>query len=111
QMLSGASEYFIESDPDHPRMASIVSPARKMQGDNPDAVYHLCRIRGDRSYRVRGRKDKECYISFTIHGHAADGGLNGKVLADINDDALTVGADGEYEVVFSASEHPGDWVA
>ena len=35
------SEFFIEADADHPRMASIVSPARKMQGDNPDSIYHF----------------------------------------------------------------------
>ena len=110
QMVSAASEYYIESDPEHPRMALIVSPARKTQGDNPDAIYHLCRLRGDRSYRIRGRRDKETYISFTIHGAAADGGFNGKVLADINDDALTFAADGTYELVLSADKHEGDWV-
>lgn len=109
-MVSAASDYYIESDPEHPRMASIVSPARKTQGDNPDAIYHLCRIRGDRSYRIRGRRDKETYISFTIHSAAADGGFNGKVLADINDDALTFAADGTYELFLSADKRDGDWV-
>src|SRR5579884_2009695 len=54
QLLSAASELFFEADPEHPRLASIVSPARKLQGDNPDAIYHFARIRGDRSYRVFG---------------------------------------------------------
>jgi len=73
QLLSATSELFFEADPDRPRFASIVSPARKLQGDNPDAIYHFARIRGDRSYRISGTVDRECYTSFTIHGAAADG--------------------------------------
>ena len=61
QVLSASSEPFWEGDLDHPRFASIVSPARKLQGDNPDAIYHFARIRGDRTYRVRGRIREQCY--------------------------------------------------
>lgn len=102
QVLSGMSEFFVEGDPDHPRMASIVNPARKLQGDNPDAIYHFAQIRGDRSYRVFGVRGEESYISFTIHSEAADGGFNGRVLADINDSQFTFAADGSYEIVLSA---------
>jgi hypothetical protein len=107
EVLSGASEFFVEGDPDHPRMASIVNPARKLQGDNPDAIYHFAQIRGDRSYRVFGVRGEESYISFTVHSEAADGGFNGRVLADINDSQFTFAPEGSYEVVFSA-EKPAD---
>ena len=102
EVMSGASEFFMEGDPDHPRMASIASPARKLQGDNPDSIYHFARIRGDRSYRVFGVRGEEAYISFTVHGTAVDGGFNGRVLSDINDAGFEFGADGSYEIVFSA---------
>ncbi len=107
EVLSGMSEFFVEGDPDHPRMALIVNPARKLQGDNPDAIYHFAQIRGDRSYRVFGVRGEESYISFTIHSEAVDGGFNGRVLADINDSQFTFAPDGSYEVVFSA-EKPAD---
>lgn len=110
QLLSIASELFFEADPEHPRFASIVSPARKLQGDNPDAIYHYARIRGDRSYRVSGVIGRECYTSFTVHGRAADGGLAGLLLGDVNDRDLEVDEDGRYEVVFSARKEPGNWV-
>jgi hypothetical protein len=112
EVLSGMSEFFVEGDADHPRMASIVNPARKMQGDNPDAIYHFAQIRGDRSYRVFGVRGEESYISFTIHSEAADGGFNGRVLADINDSEFTFAPDGSYEIVFSARKPEGDgnWV-
>src|SRR4029079_1085743 len=107
EVISGASEFFVEGDADHPRMASIVNPARKMQGDNPDAIYHCAQIRGDRSYRVFGVRGEESYISFTVHSEAADGGVNGRVLADIHESPFRVAPDGSYEVIFSA-EKPAD---
>ena len=110
QVLSASSELFWEGDPDHPRFASIVSPARKLQGDNPDAIYHFARIRGDRTYRVRGRICEQCYASFTVHGQAADGGMAGPLLGDRNDRDFTIADDGTYEIIFSATPHDGDWV-
>lgn len=110
QVLSAASELYMEGDPEHPRFAPIVTPARKLQGDNPDAIYHYARIRGDRAYRVTGTREGECYTSFTVHAAADDGGMAGAVLADVNHRDLTVAADGSYEVVFAPERHDGDWV-
>jgi hypothetical protein len=110
QALSAASELFFEADTEHPRLAPIVSPARKLQGDNPDAIYHFARIRGDRSYRVYGTVDQECYTSFTIHGASPDGAMAGMLLGDVNDRDLAISDDGTYSVVLSANEHPGNWI-
>jgi hypothetical protein len=110
QLLSGASELFFEADPDYPRFASIVSPARKFQGDNPDAIYHWARIRGDRAYRITGTTEQECYTSFTIHARAADGGMAGALLGDMNDRQFAIAADGSYSLVLSATEQPGNWM-
>jgi len=110
QLLSGASEFFFEADPDHPRLASIVSPARKLQGDNPDAIYHYARISGSRSYRIFGRVDSECYTSFTIHGRAPDGALAGPLLGDVNDRQFQIDQDGSYSLTLSATEQPGNWL-
>lgn len=110
QLLSAASELFFEADPDHPRFASIVSPARKLQGDNPDAIYHFARIRGDRTYRVFGTVGQECYTSFTIHGRAPDGAMAGPLLGDLNDRHFEIGDDGSYELLLSPTEQPGNWM-
>ncbi len=107
QLLSIASELYFEADPEHPRFAPIVSPARKLQGDNPDAIYHYARIRGDRRYRVSGTIGRECYTSFTVHGRAADGGMAGPLLGDFNQQAFDVGADGRYAFVLGASGEEG----
>ena len=110
QLLSEASELMIEADPERPRFSSIVSPARKFLGDNPDAIYQQAVIRGDRSYRITGRRAEQAYISFTIHGPDPKGGINGPVLADVNDRDFEVGPDGRFELILSPDEHPGNWL-
>ena len=110
QVLSAASELFFESDPQHPRFAPIVSPVRKLQGDNPDAIYHFARIRGDLAYRITGKVDRQCYTSFTVHGVAADGGMAGPLLGDVNDRDFRIADDGTYELALSATEQPGNWL-
>jgi hypothetical protein len=109
-LLSEGTELFLEGDPERPRFSSIVSPARKFLGDNPDAIYHQAVIRGDRSYRVTGKRDREVYISFTVHGPDPAGGINGPVLADLNDRQFDVDADGNFELILSPEERPGNWV-
>jgi hypothetical protein len=103
-------ELLIEGDRERPRFSLIVSPARKFLGDNPDSIYHQAIIRGDRAYRVRGRRTGQDYISFTIHGVDPTGGFGGPVLADLNDDAIEFAPDGSFELVLSPDEHPGNWV-
>jgi hypothetical protein len=110
ELLSEASELLVEADPERPRFSSIVSPARKFLGDNPDALYQQAVIRGDRAYRVTGRRDHQTYISFTVHGPDPNGGINGPVLADRNDRDLVVEPDGSFELILSPDEHPGNWI-
>jgi hypothetical protein len=113
QMLSAMSELYWEAQPDHPRFVSIVDPGRKLQGDNPDAIYHFARINGAHAYRVTGRIDRECYTSFTLHAAADDGGMAGPLKGDLNDAALTLDADGRYSLTLSADEaqaEGGDWL-
>ena len=109
-LLSEGTELFLEGDPERPRFSSIVTPARKFLGDNADAIYHQAVIRGDRAYRVTGTRDREAYISFTVHAPDPAGGINGKVLADMNDRQFEVDADGKFELILSADERPGNWV-
>jgi hypothetical protein len=113
-LLSAGIDFYLEGDPERPEFMQIVSPRRKFMGDNPDAVYFFARIRGDRRYRIRGRRGDECYISFSIHGRAEDGRLGAAaepVLADVNDRSFEGAEDGTYEVILSPDEHPGNWIA
>jgi hypothetical protein len=114
QMVGHVSELLCEADRERPRFSLIVSPARKILGDNADSIYHQAAIRGDRAYRIRGRRTGQCYISFTVHGTDPTGGYGGPVLADINDNDLRFDADDRFEIVLSAAppaaDDPAVWV-
>ncbi len=112
-MLSAGIDLYLESDPERPNFVRIISPTRKLMGDNPDAVYYFARISGDRSYRITGKKTKEAYLSFTVHGRPEDGKLGATaepVLADVNDRGMKTLDDGSYEIILSPDEHPGNWI-
>ena len=112
-MLSAGIDLYLEGDPDRPAFVRVVSPTRKLMGDNPDAIYHLARIRDDRSYRITGQKGDECYFSFTIHGRPEDGRLGAAaepVLADMNDRGFQILQDGSFEIILSPTEQKGNWI-
>jgi hypothetical protein len=112
-VLAGGIDLYLEGDAERPVFTPMVSSTRKWGGDNPDALYHFARIRGDRSYRITGRKGRECYLSFTVHGRPNPdrlGLIAEPVQADINDRQLAIGPDGRFEIVLSPTEHDGDWI-
>ena len=111
QLLSAASELFFEADPDHPRLASIVSPARKLQGDNPDAIYHYARISGTGPTGCSARWSASATRPSRSTGRAPDGAMAGPILGDINDRQLEVAPDGSYSLVLSAHGASGELAA
>jgi len=97
---------YFEGDPNRPEFASIVSPTIKIQGDNPDALYFLARIRGDRHYRIRGRRAGEAYLSFTVHRGDGHGGWATGVDAEKNFQRIAFAADGGYELLVGPTVDP-----
>ena len=110
-LLAAGCEHLVEGDPDRPTFTRIVSPSRKVLGDNPDALYYWARIDGRRTYRVRGALDGATYTSFTVHGADPDGGSMARVISDVHDGQLTIAPDGTYELTLSSAPHGGNWIA
>jgi hypothetical protein len=96
-LLSAASDLYFEADPERPRFVPMVSPIRKFLGDNPDAVYFLAPLRGDRGYRIRGNVASAVYTSFTFQA-GDESGIAGRIFATRNDRDFDVGRDGSYEI-------------
>ena len=109
-MVSESIDLIVDTDPERPRFTCMVSPSRKYLGDNPDSMYYQATIRDDRAYRIKGRMDHQTYVSFTVHAADPAGGINGPILADINDSDLDVKPDGSFEFVLSREKQPGTWV-
>lgn len=89
----------LEYDPERPSFRRIVSPTRKLLGDNPDAIYFEAPVQGDRRYRIRGNTAGAVYTSFTVEAGGPEGGYPDGTKAWLNDTEMTVDANGSYEVM------------
>lgn len=89
----------LEYDPERPIFRRIVSPTRKLLGDQADAIYFEAPIRGDRRYRIRGATGGAVYTSFTIEAGGEIGGYPERTDGAINDTAMTIAKDGSYELL------------
>ena len=55
-----------DADPERPFFRPIVSRARKLLGDNADALYYTAPVRDDLVYIVKGNLAGTVYLSFTV---------------------------------------------
>ncbi|HET8710012.1 MAG TPA: DUF1214 domain-containing protein [Spongiibacteraceae bacterium] len=115
-MMSLSYSYFayFHATPEHPDWSPLWNPVYTLQ-PNPDDIYLYSPIRGDLTYKVSGTRGTVKILSFTtqrfMSGMVDDisqiGGHN-----EIDDADITVDADGNFEVVFSAKKpvgYHGDW--
>ena len=109
-LLAAGTEHHLDGDPARPMFTRVVSPQRKLLGDNPDAIYYWTRIDGTRSYRIRGNVAGASYTSFTVHGRDPAGGSMERVIADVNDGDFAVAAGGGYEILASPEKQAGNWL-
>ena len=110
-MLQGGLASHFEDDPDHPLFRRIVSPTRKMTGDNPDAIYYDTAVSARHTYRVRGNLAGAVYTSLTIEADAAEGRFASGTAGVINDGQFDVASDGSFEVFLGGPKRPRNWIA
>ena len=108
-LLSAALDVLVEADPERPMFQRLVSPTRKIQGDNPDAIYFYTPILDDRAYRIRGNTAGAAYTSISMEIGSVGGHYPTGVARAISDKELKVAADGSYELILSPEPRPGNW--
>ncbi len=111
RLLRVALEQEIEySDPLFPGFYSLSGPTVKIGADNPDNLYYNAQVRGDRRYRITGRRGTVNYLAFSTKGggYGRDGSLRPTGFLDSTQ--LEVGPDGRFEVIVSAERQPGNWL-
>ena len=110
-LLNSGLNFWLEADPARPVFTSYVAPARKLLGDNPDALYYFAPIRGDGRYRIRGNLAGATFTSFTIEGGSGDGNAAARSTAALDDNSLQADAEGNYEIIVSADKPAaGNWL-
>jgi hypothetical protein len=83
-LLTTGVELFLEGDPGRPEFAQIVSPTRKLMGDNADAYYFHAMLDPAGRYRVWGTNTGEVYTSITVHSGDTPGGWATGVVGSAN---------------------------
>lgn len=101
-ILAIGVDCYIDNDPANPHFAKIVSPWRKMGGDNAHALYDFAPLRGDLSYLVKGNRAGTAYLGMTLYKGATEDKVD--VQANINSADLAMDIAGDFSVVISPHE-------
>lgn len=112
--LSYAYFIYFHADAEHPDWAPLWNPVFTCQ-PNPDDIYLFSPLRDDLTYRVSGSRGTVSKVIFVTQKgvpgtHAEVAGFSAFNSLDERD--FTVGADGEFEIIFSARRpagHSGNW--
>lgn len=109
-LQNGLLSYGEHPGPRHPRFTAM--PAHCGFGlDNPDNVYASAGIDPRYDYRISGTRGTIAYLSLAAQSqnYAARDRITGGA-GHVNDDELTLDADGRFEVVASTRPQPGPWL-
>ncbi|HVT20967.1 MAG TPA: hypothetical protein VHE57_06235 [Mycobacteriales bacterium] len=109
--LGIALETQLEDDPRYPVFREIVTPWRKLLGDNPDARYHDAVVHPAGVYRVRGSTGGAVYVSFTVEAGVGDGRMPERTAGVLNDADFDVAADGSFELMIGGPARERGWLA
>jgi hypothetical protein len=98
------------ADPDFPGFFAPSHETAKIGADNPDNLYLMARINGAHDYVIRGERGTVPYLSFGTQkgGYEKDGRMEQTGFLDAG--AMTVAADGRFEIVLSRQPQTGNWL-
>ncbi len=111
---SGIAVCVEHADPDAPSFVRMIAPDMKWGLDMPDCAYLYATVRAGRSYRIHGRRGSAHHLDVQVNaGHFADGEIGAwRTIASAHAEELSLGPDGELDVVLSEQRSPGggDWL-
>ena len=98
------------SDPDFPRIFLLTDDTIKIGADNPDNLYQQIVVRGDREYRITGKRNSVPYFSIgsKANRYAIDGTMASTGEIELTD--MEFDADGNFEIIVSKAQKPGNWL-
>lgn len=98
------------SDPDFPRLFLLCDDQIKIGADNPDNLYQQIVVRGDRDYRITGKRNTVPYFSIgsKANRYAIDGTMASTGEIELAD--MEIAPDGSFEIIVSKTEKPGNWL-
>ncbi|MCB1690349.1 MAG: DUF1214 domain-containing protein [Halioglobus sp.] len=102
---------YFEQDASRPDFRRIVTPSRKLTGDNSDAIYFDAPISGEHAYIIHGSMHGAAYFSLTIEEGAEDGLMASNTAGVINDQQLEIDSNGHFTVYLGGEPRDKNWLA
>ena len=98
------------SDPDFPRLFLLTDDKIKIGADNPDNLYQQAVVRGDREYRIWGKRNTVPYLSIgsKANRYAIDGTMAST--GEIEFENVEIGPDGSFEIIASREPCARNWL-
>jgi hypothetical protein len=109
-IVSFAADMYMVNDPDWPIFVRLDTPTKKLLGGNPDTQYLYAPVRGDRRYKISGRRGDEAYMSLTSHRGDRNSGLMQRFDDNINWHKIKTDAEGRFEIIASAEREGENWL-
>jgi hypothetical protein len=101
---------YFEQDASRPDFRRIVTPSRKLTGDNSDAIYFDAPVSGDHAYVIHGSMHGAAYFSLTIEEGAQDGKMATNTAGVINDEQLEIDSNGHFTVYLGGKPRDKNWI-
>ena len=101
---------YFEQDASNPDFRRIVTPSRKLTGDNSDAIYFDAPVSAGHAYVVQGSTQGAAYFSLTIEEGAQDGHLATKTGGVINDEQLEIDSNGHFTLYLGGEPREKNWL-
>lgn len=97
-LVKAGLDVWVDNDNSRPRFAALANNVLKWGGEGPDNPSFAAPLCNDHRYIIRGKMNKEVYISFTIYTGKAEGDWNDGVIVAMNHTEFKTDKDGHFEI-------------
>jgi hypothetical protein len=109
-ILEAALTGYFDQDARLPDFRRIVTPSRKLTGDNPDAIYFDAPLDSSCTYMIEGELNGAVYFSMTLEADAESDRIS-ETCGAINDTEIDIGADGSFVIYLGGEQRDHNWLA
>jgi hypothetical protein len=109
-MLEAGLVGWFEYDVRNPDFRRIVTPSRKLTGDNADAWYFDAPVDASHEYVVHGNMSGAIYFALTVEEGCADGSMADKLGGVINNTEMEVDSNGSFTLYLGGERREKNWL-
>ncbi|MFI6433529.1 DUF1214 domain-containing protein [Rhodococcus oryzae] len=101
------------ADPAYPEFGRWADTTCSWGIDNPDVIYTLAAVSGDRTYRIHGDRGTAHYFDIQVHSPHFCEAPDYRINSNIDSRTLTAGSDGAFELLLGPERpagYTGNWL-